>query len=201
MCQWLPRSLRSCPLSCFAGRGRLGYEGGQCACQGWRAAEGQPVDAIGPDPPPCLWAALKRFCPTLARAASAPAGLWQVVVILAGIAAPLPTQYVSDMEELKAAWQPPAASHWLGTDKFGRDLQRRLIYGKRIALSVSSISISISVLCGMTLGVAAARIGGWFYRAVTTVVDLTWSLPEILIALFLVAIIGPARLGQWWRSL
>ncbi len=131
----------------------------------------------------------------LRRPAGAPAGLWLLLVIAAAIAAPLLTPYAYDIQELPAAWQPPSAAHWLGTDEFGRDLLTRLIYGARTSLSVSGIAISISVLCGMTLGAAAAWFGGWFDRAVTTVVDLTWSFPEILIALILVAIIGPGTTG------
>ena len=131
----------------------------------------------------------------LRRPAGALAGLWLILVILAAIAAPLLTPYVYDIQELKSAWQPPSASHWLGTDEFGRDLLTRLMYGARTSLSVSSIAITISVLCGMTLGAAAAWFGGWFDRAVTTIVDLTWSFPEILIALILVAIIGPGTTG------
>ncbi len=131
----------------------------------------------------------------LRRPAGAPAGLWLILVILAAIAAPLLTPYAYDIQELPSAWQPPSVAHWLGTDEFGRDLLTRLIYGARTSLSVSGIAISISVLCGMTLGAAAAWFGGWFDRAVTTVVDLTWSFPEILIALILVAIIGPGTTG------
>ena len=131
----------------------------------------------------------------LRRPAGALAGLWLILVILAAIAAPLLTPYAYDIQELKSAWQPPSASHWLGTDEFGRDLLTRLMYGARTSLSVSSIAITISVLCGMTLGAAAAWFGGWFDRAVTTIVDLTWSFPEILIALILVAIIGPGTTG------
>lgn len=131
----------------------------------------------------------------LRRPAGAPAGLWLVLVIAAAIAAPLLTPYAYDIQELPSAWQPPSVAHWLGTDEFGRDLLTRLIYGARTSLSVSGIAISISVLCGMTLGAAAAWFGGWFDRAVTTVVDLTWSFPEILIALILVAIIGPGTTG------
>ena len=53
------------------------------------------------------------------------------------------------------------------------------------------MSIGISVLVGTSLGAAAGYFGGAFDRAVTAVVDLTWSFPEILIALILIAIIGP----------
>ena len=85
----------------------------------------------------------------------------------------------------------PGWPHLLGTDEFGRDVLSRVIYGARTSLSVSATAIAISVSVGMTLGAAAGYFGGLFERAVMTVVDLTWSFPDILIALIFVAIIGP----------
>ena len=131
----------------------------------------------------------------LRRPTGGVAGFWLALVVLAAVAAPLLTPYAYDIQSLRDAYQPPSASHWLGTDEFGRDLLTRLIYGARTSLSVSATAIAISVACGMTLGAAAAWFGGWFDRAVTVVVDLTWSFPEILIALILVAIIGPGTTG------
>lgn len=123
------------------------------------------------------------------------AGGWLILVIAAAIFAPLLSPYAYDVQALKEAYQPPSAAHWLGTDEFGRDLLTRLIYGARTSLSVSATAIGLSVISGMVLGAAAAWFGGWLDRAVTVVVDLTWSFPEILIALILVAIIGPGTTG------
>jgi peptide/nickel transport system permease protein len=120
--------------------------------------------------------------------------LWLVLVILAAILADL-SPYEYDIQALSEAYRSPSAAHWLGTDEFGRDLLTRLIHGARTSLSVSVTAIAISVACGMALGAAAAWFGGWFDRAVTVTVDLTWSFPEILIALILVAIIGPGTTG------
>ncbi len=131
----------------------------------------------------------------LRRPLGAVAGLWLALVLLAAVFAPLLTPYAYDVQSLPDAYQPPSSAHWLGTDEFGRDLLTRLIYGARTSLSVSATAIAISVFCGMVLGAAAAWFGGWLDRAVTVVVDLTWSFPEILIALILVAIIGPGTLG------
>lgn len=131
----------------------------------------------------------------LRRPVGAVAGGWLALVVLAAVAAPLLTPYAYDIQALKEAYQPPSAGHWLGTDEFGRDLLTRLIYGARTSLSVSATAIALSVVCGMVLGAAAAWFGGWLDRAVTMVVDLTWSFPEILIALILVAIIGPGTTG------
>lgn len=131
----------------------------------------------------------------LRRPMGALSGAWLLLLVFAALFAPLLTPFHYDIQSLREAYQPPSATHLLGTDEFGRDLLTRLLYGARTSLSVSSIAISISVLCGMTLGAAAGYFGSHFDRLVTTVVDLSWSFPEILIALILVAIIGPGVAG------
>ena len=123
------------------------------------------------------------------------AGGWIILVVLAAILAPLLTPYAYDVQSLKEAYQPPGAGHWLGTDEFGRDLLTRLLYGARTSLSVSAVAIGLSVFIGMVLGAAAGYFGGRFDQMITIVVDLTWSFPEILVALILVAIIGPGVTG------
>ena len=85
----------------------------------------------------------------------------------------------------------PIAAHWFGTDEFGRDVLSRIIYGARTSLSVAMTAITVSV----TVGHVPGR-GSWLFRwvldrAITAVVDLTWSFPEVLIALIFVAILGP----------
>ncbi len=122
-------------------------------------------------------------------------GAWIVMVVFCAIFAPLLTPYDYDIQNLPGAFAPPSATNLLGTDEFGRDLLTRIFYGARTSLSVSSIAIGISVFCGMVLGAAAGYFGGKFDAAVTMIVDLTWSFPEILVALILVAIIGPGVTG------
>ncbi|MFQ6550636.1 ABC transporter permease [Aestuariibius sp. 2305UL40-4] len=114
-----------------------------------------------------------------------------VLVVACALFAPLIAPYAYDIQNLPGANTEPGAAHWMGTDEFGRDLMSRIIYGARTSLSVAVTAISISVAAGLTLGAMAGYFGGWFDRAVTAVVDLTWSFPEILIALILIAIIGP----------
>lgn len=123
------------------------------------------------------------------------AGAWLIGVVLVAVFAPWLTPFDYDIQDLPGAFTAPNAVHWLGTDEFGRDLLTRIFYGARTSLSVSSIAIGISVFVGMVMGAAAGYFGGRFDRAVTVVVDLTWSFPEILVALILVAIIGPGITG------
>ncbi|NRA19841.1 MAG: ABC transporter permease [Oceanospirillaceae bacterium] len=114
-----------------------------------------------------------------------------ILLVFVAIFAPwiAPFDYAS--QDLLNANLAPAWPHVLGTDEFGRDVLSRLIYGARTSLSVSATAIFISITAGMTLGAAAGYFGGTFERVVMTVVDLTWSFPDILIALIFVAILGP----------
>ena len=123
------------------------------------------------------------------------AGGWIIFVILAAVFAPVLTPYAYDVQSLREAYQPPSAAHWLGTDEFGRDLLTRLFYGGRISLSVSVIAIGVSVFTGMVLGAAAGYFGKRFDQMIMVAVDLSWSFPEILVALILVAIVGPGITG------
>jgi peptide/nickel transport system permease protein len=129
------------------------------------------------------------------RAATSPRGLlpalYLVTIILLAIFAPLVAPYAYDAQNLTITNQPPSFAHRLGTDEFGRDVLSRVIYGARTSLTVSVISIGASVLIGLTLGAVSGYVGGLLDRGVTAAVDLTWSFPEILIALIFVAIIGP----------
>ena len=119
------------------------------------------------------------------------AGTYLLVLVIVAVLAPWITPYPYDVQELSIASQAPSWAHWLGTDEFGRDVLSRIMYGARTSLSVSMTAISISVFIGMMLGAAAGFFGGLFDKGVTAAVDLSWSFPEILVALILVAIIGP----------
>jgi peptide/nickel transport system permease protein len=113
------------------------------------------------------------------------------VIVIAAVLAPAIAPYGYAIQNLRLANMEPSAAHWLGTDEFGRDLLSRIIHGARTSLAVGVTSITISMVCGMALGAAAGYFGGAFDRAVTVVVDLSWSFPEILLALILIAILGP----------
>jgi len=118
-------------------------------------------------------------------------GSFLLALVACAVFAPWIAPYDYAAQQLSMANAPPSVVHWLGTDEFGRDLLSRIIQGARTSLSVSVLSITLSVVVGATLGAAAGYIGGVFDRVVTVVVDLTWSFPEILLALILIAILGP----------
>ncbi len=147
------------------------------------------VAEAAPVRPPSLAARLFRS----ARARWS--GLVLALFVATGLGAPLLAPYPYQVQHLDQASRPPSAAHWLGTDEFGRDVLSRVIWGTRTSLTVAVSAILVSALSGILLGAVAAYYGGWIDRLITAAADLTWSFPEILIALLLVAVAG-AGLGS-----
>src|SRR5262245_44198544 len=80
----------------------------------------------------------------------------------------------------------------LGTDQVGRDILSRLIHGARISLLVGIAAVVVSLTVGVTLGLLSGFVGGRVDTAIMTVVDVTLSFPQILLALAFVAALGPS---------
>lgn len=93
--------------------------------------------------------------------------------------------------DLRLRLAPPGAEHWLGTDHLGRDVVSRLLEGGRFSVSIVLVTLFLSVGIGTVLGALSARIGGLFDEALMRVVDVLLSFPEVILALFLIAVLGP----------
>ena len=90
---------------------------------------------------------------------------------------------------------PPSGEHWLGTDQLGRDTFSRLLFGGRFSVTVAAVIIAVSVVVGTILGVISARTGGIVDEVTMRTVDLLIAFPDVLVALFLIAIIGPGHVA------
>ncbi|ODA91245.1 ABC transporter permease [Leifsonia xyli subsp. xyli] len=89
---------------------------------------------------------------------------------------------------------PPDASHWLGTDRFGRDLLTQLMIGSRIVLAVGAGAAVIGAIAGVTVGTLAAFATRWLDDTVSAVLDILIAFPTLLLAMLIVAAQG-ASLG------
>lgn len=91
--------------------------------------------------------------------------------------------------------QPPSAAHWLGTDQFGRDSFSRMARAAGASLVVSLFTVVLALGAGMLVGALSGYLGGWTDRLTMTIVDAIMAFPGILLALGIMAVIGPQRYG------
>jgi peptide/nickel transport system permease protein len=118
-------------------------------------------------------------------------GIVLSALVLAAIAAPLLTPYEPLVLSPGDGLQPPNARHWLGTDVLGRDLFTRILFGARTSLQTGLISVTIATAIGVPLGLVSGFYGGLADRLLMRLVDLMLTFPGILLALVIIAILGP----------
>ena len=111
--------------------------------------------------------------------------------ILVALTAPWIAPYDPTAQDLLAPLQAPSWSHPFGTDEVGRDILSRLIYGARISLSVGLISVGIAGVGGVALGLVSGFFGGRIEEVILRFMDLLLAFPGILLALAIVAVLGP----------
>ncbi|MBT1160074.1 ABC transporter permease subunit [Aminobacter anthyllidis] len=120
-----------------------------------------------------------------------------IFLVLVAIFAPLiaphdPTQQYRDAVLVPPVWQEGGrADFLLGTDAVGRDMLSRLIYGTQFSLFVGVIVTTLSLVVGVVFGVIAGYFRGWVDTAIMRVMDIILAFPSLLLALVLVAILGP----------
>ena len=98
-----------------------------------------------------------------------------------------------DPIEMKAvdALKRPSAATPFGTDRFGRDVLSRTIYGSRIALGVALSSIALAFVAGTALGLVGGYVGGWPDLLIGRVMDVLFSFPTLILAIAIAAMLGP----------
>jgi peptide/nickel transport system permease protein len=119
-----------------------------------------------------------------------------LLLYLVAIFAPLLTPHNpiehGDMPRMR--YLPPSAEHLFGTDKFGRDIYTRVLYGSRISLSISFLAVSISVLFGSIVGAVAGYFGGLVDSVLMRTVDSLMAIPRLFLLLTCVALFS----GSLW---
>jgi peptide/nickel transport system permease protein len=118
--------------------------------------------------------------------------LFLLLIVIIGILAPVIAPYDPEALFYEAVLQAPSKEHLLGTDAIGRDVLSRLIYGVRVTISVSTLAVVITVVLGTFIGLICAYIGGVVDNILMRIMDILLALPSIILALAIVAILGPS---------
>lgn len=165
--------------------------------------EAQQAEAAVQTPSPVSAGAMRRamlseFWYYFSQNKGAVIGLvvFSIIVILA-VFAPLIAPHSPSLQNREALLWPPAwmeGGTWaypLGTDALGRDIFSRLIFGARFSLFIGVVVVTLSVSVGVVVGLIAGFFRGWIDTAIMRVMDVILAFPSLLLALVLVAILGP----------
>lgn len=118
-----------------------------------------------------------------------------LLVIFTAIFAPLLAPYDPYERDIRNRIAAPTMAHLMGTDELGRDTLSRIIYGARISLMVGLVSVGIATLIGAPLGLIAGYGQGRFDSIIMRLMDAVLSFPEIVLAIAILAILGPSALN------
>src|SRR5215510_12904583 len=103
-----------------------------------------------------------------------------LAVVLAALLAPQISPYDPIKTNQRTSLEAPSPEHPFGTDRFGRDLLSRVLWGGRLSLPVGFVAVLIAAVAGVALGLAAGYYGGWLDAGIMRLVDLMLAFPGIL---------------------
>jgi dipeptide transport system permease protein len=124
-----------------------------------------------------------------------------LIIVFIAVFAPLIAPHSPSLQNRDALLFPPlwlengSWEYMLGTDAVGRDILSRLIYGARFSLFIGVFVVTISVTVGVIVGLIAGFFGGWIDTAIMRVMDVILAFPSLLLALVMVAILGPGLIN------
>ncbi len=157
------------------------------------------ITAIAPPTP------LREFWNAYRQSRGALIGLAMIVLLIvlavaAGAIAPHPpNEQFRDFTLTPSAWTAEGTSRFLlGTDAVGRDILSRLIYGTRLSLLIGLISVSLSMTLGVALGLLAGYARGLTETVIMRLMDVMLSLPSLLLAIAVVAVLGPGLINAMY---
>ncbi len=115
-----------------------------------------------------------------------------ILLFLTAILAPVLAPYNYDQEDFSASFAKPSREHLLGTDRLGRDILSRLLYGSRQSLQIGIYSTFIAAFVGIIIGSLAGYYGGWVDNLLMRFLDIYQGIPMFLLCVTLAAVLGPS---------
>ncbi|MCY7676270.1 oligopeptide ABC transporter permease [Bacillus safensis] len=142
--------------------------------------------------PPKPETMLRLFCEKFFKNKLAVTGsVILLIIIFSAIFAPMIAPYAPEHQDLLKRLQPPSAEHFMGTDKFGRDIFSRVLYGARVSLLVGFVSVVGAITIGTVVGAVAGYFKGFVDSLLMRFVDIVLSIPDIFLLITLVTIFKP----------
>lgn len=123
-------------------------------------------------------------------------GIIVALIVVCALFAPWLSHYDPYAQDLLNILSAPSADHWLGTDDYGRDIFSRTIYGARISLIEVVVSVALSLLMGLPLGIIAALCGKSVDHLIMWVMDVIFAFPGIVLAILLVSVLGAGLMNM-----
>lgn len=124
------------------------------------------------------------------------AGLCFIVILLAvAVVGPWLCSYSYDQQNFLSVNQSPSWQHWLGTDKLGRDLLVRVLYGARISLSIGIVASLINLGIGVVYGGISGLLGGRVDRLMMNIVDILYGIPTLIYVILFMVVLKPGLLN------
>jgi len=124
------------------------------------------------------------------------AALLGVAIVLGFIVVALGASWIAPLDPIATSWgairKAPSAAHWFGTDEIGRDVLSRVIWGTRASLLAGVVSVSISLMLGVPIGLAAGFLGGTVDTVISRITDAFLACPFLILAIALAAFLGPS---------
>jgi ABC-type dipeptide/oligopeptide/nickel transport system permease subunit len=116
--------------------------------------------------------------------------------VFCALFAPWIAPYDPIAQDVTRRREPPSWEHPFGMDEVGRDLLSRVIYGARVSLYVGVASVSLAIIAGTLIGAVSGYAGGWVDNLVMRIMDIMLAFPSLLLAIAIVAILGPGLLNM-----
>jgi oligopeptide transport system permease protein len=123
-------------------------------------------------------------------------GIFLIFISLSALFAPLIAPYPYDLQNPDELLQSPSLKHIMGTDRLGRDLFSRILYGARLSLSVGIFTALSALIIGTIYGAVSGYVGGRFDNLMMRAVDVVYALPDLLLIILITVI-----LGRGWISI
>jgi peptide/nickel transport system permease protein len=114
------------------------------------------------------------------------------LAVAAAVVGPLLSPFDPSAQDLPLRLAGPSLQHWFGLDELGRDILARLLSGARVSLLVGLVVVGVSACVGTVVGAAAGYFGGRLDEAISRVIDILLAFPGLLLAIALVAVLGPS---------